>query len=71
MSQMKQYEHKIVMLNQPTPKQLEDHLNEMGKKGWVLTDSFGNCRFVFTREIRAIGPTEFKTMNETDIVAPL
>jgi hypothetical protein len=67
---MPQFEYDVITIEPPSNIQLQKILEERGKQGWQLVDSFGNSRFVFAREIKTIGPTEFKTFNESDI-APL
>lgn len=67
---MPQFEYDVITIKPPSNAQLQQMLNERGKDGWVLVDSFGNSRFVFQREKKPIGPSEFKVMNESDI-APL
>lgn len=57
---IQQYEYKIIKLKQPSDEELTRLCNELGKCGWVLVDSFGNCRFVFSRELKVIGPSETK-----------
>ncbi len=67
---MPQYEYDVITIKPPSNTQLQHILDERGRGGWQLVDSFGNSRFVFQREKKPIGPTEFKTNNESDL-APL
>ena len=67
---MPQYEYDVITIKPSSNTQLQKILEEHGKGVWQLVDSFGNSRFVFQRELKPIGPTEFKTMNESDL-APL